>query len=37
MTGTGIVPSSDFTLQAGDMVHVTIDEVDALVNKVKVV
>jgi len=37
MTGTGIVPSSEFTLQAGDMVYITIEGVDALINKVKVV
>jgi 2-dehydro-3-deoxy-D-arabinonate dehydratase len=37
MTGTGIVPPGDFTLQAGDTVHITIDGVDALINTVKVV
>jgi 2-dehydro-3-deoxy-D-arabinonate dehydratase len=37
MTGTGIVPPGDFTLQAGDTVHITIDGVDALTNTVKVV
>jgi len=37
MTGTGIVPPSDFTLQAGDVVHIGIDGVGELVNRVKVV
>ncbi|MBN1430320.1 MAG: fumarylacetoacetate hydrolase family protein [Anaerolineae bacterium] len=37
MTGTGIVPPGDFTLQAGDTVHITIDGVGELVNRVKVV
>jgi 2-dehydro-3-deoxy-D-arabinonate dehydratase len=37
MTGTGIVPGSDFTLNAGDIVHVTIDGVGTLTNTVKVV
>jgi 2-dehydro-3-deoxy-D-arabinonate dehydratase len=37
MTGTGIVPPSAFTLQAGDEVHISIDGVDELINKVKVV
>ena len=34
MTGTGIVPTSDFTLHAGDMVHITIDRVGTLSNPV---
>lgn len=34
LTGTGIVPSNDFTLQPGDVVTVTIDGVGALVNTV---
>ena len=37
MTGTGIVPPGDFTLRAGDRVRVTIEDVDLLVNTVKVV
>jgi 2-dehydro-3-deoxy-D-arabinonate dehydratase len=37
MTGTGIVPGSDFTLRAGDAVHITIDGVGTLTNRVKVV
>ena len=34
MTGTGIVPSSDFTLQAGDIVHITIEPIGTLTNTV---
>lgn len=37
MTGTGIVPESDFTLQAGDRVTVDIEGVGALTNTVRVV
>jgi len=37
LTGTGIVPPNDFTLHAGDTVHITIDGVDTLVNTVKVI
>lgn len=37
LTGTGIVPPSDFTLRAGDTVHIAIDGVDTLVNTVQVV
>jgi 2-dehydro-3-deoxy-D-arabinonate dehydratase len=37
LTGTGIVPPNDFTLHAGDRVHITFDGVDALINSVKVV
>ena len=32
MTGTGIVPSTEFTLQAGDVVRITIDGIGTLVN-----
>ena len=32
MTGTGIVPPDDFTLQAGDEVRITIDGIGTLVN-----
>ncbi|MFZ4766496.1 MAG: fumarylacetoacetate hydrolase family protein [Roseimicrobium sp.] len=32
MTGTGIVPPDDFTLQGGDEVRITIDGIGTLVN-----
>lgn len=35
MTGTGIVPSSDFTLQHGDEIKITIQPIGTLINKVK--
>jgi 2-dehydro-3-deoxy-D-arabinonate dehydratase len=34
MTGTGIVPGSDFTLQKGDEVSITIEPIGTLVNTV---
>ncbi|MDA1053340.1 MAG: fumarylacetoacetate hydrolase family protein [Planctomycetota bacterium] len=34
MTGTGIVPDSDFTLQAGDVVDITIDGIGTLSNPI---
>ena len=34
MTGTGIVPGSDFTLKEGDEIQITIDLIGTLVNKV---
>jgi 2-dehydro-3-deoxy-D-arabinonate dehydratase len=34
MTGTGIVPTSDFTLSPGDMIHITIGGVGTLSNTV---
>ena len=34
MTGTGIVPDSDFTLNAGDVVHITICGIGTLTNPV---
>lgn len=34
MTGTGIVPTSDFTLQRGDTVHITISGVGTLSNPI---
>lgn len=34
MTGTGIVPGSDFTLQSEDQIVITIDRIGALVNTV---
>lgn len=37
MTGTGIVPPGDFTLEAGDIVRITIEGVGELINKVMVV
>jgi len=35
MTGTGIVPSNDFTLQSGDVIRITIDNIGTLVNEVE--
>jgi 2-dehydro-3-deoxy-D-arabinonate dehydratase len=37
LTGTGIVPPGDFTLQVGDEVIITIDDIGTLANTVKVV
>lgn len=37
MTGTGIVPSNEFTLQAGDEVSITIEGIGTLTNKVQVI
>jgi 2-dehydro-3-deoxy-D-arabinonate dehydratase len=34
LTGTGIVPENDFTLQPGDSIEITIDGVGTLVNPV---
>ncbi len=34
MTGTGIVPGNDFTLQSGDEISITIDGIGTLVNSV---
>jgi 2-dehydro-3-deoxy-D-arabinonate dehydratase len=34
MTGTGIVPPSDFTLKSGDRIRITIDAIGTLVNEV---
>lgn len=34
MTGTGIIPPSDFTLQEGDFVRVTINPIGSLINEV---
>lgn len=36
MTGTGIVPDNDFTLQAGDKVNITIDNIGTLTNVVEI-
>jgi len=35
MTGTGIVPSNDFTLQKDDEIHITINPIGTLINTVK--
>ncbi len=35
MTGTGIVPGSDFTLKSGDEIAIAIDGIGELVNKVE--
>ena len=35
MTGTGIVPTSDFTLQSGDEIIITIDSIGTLKNMVE--
>jgi len=34
MTGTGIVPTSDFSLAVGDMVHITVDQIGTLSNPI---
>lgn len=34
MTGTGIVPSDDFTLEQGDEIKITIDQIGTLINTV---
>ncbi|MFT6810178.1 MAG: 2-dehydro-3-deoxy-D-arabinonate dehydratase [Saprospiraceae bacterium] len=34
MTGTGIVPSSDFSLKKDDEIHISIDGIGTLINKV---
>lgn len=35
MTGTGIIPSDDFTLQINDRVEISIDHIGTLINTVK--
>jgi 2-dehydro-3-deoxy-D-arabinonate dehydratase len=35
MTGTGIVPGSDFTLKSGDEIKITIDNIGTLINTVQ--
>lgn len=35
MTGTGIVPGADFTLEAGDKIHITIEPIGILTNVVE--
>jgi 2-dehydro-3-deoxy-D-arabinonate dehydratase len=37
MTGTGIVPSNEFTLQAGDEVSITVEGIGTLTNTVQVI
>lgn len=37
LTGTGIIPPESFTLQAGDRITISIDQIGELVNTVKVV
>jgi len=34
MTGTGLVPSNEFTLQVGDVVNIRIDKIGQLTNTV---
>ena len=34
LTGTGVVPNDDFTLQRGDIINITIDGIGTLVNSV---
>ncbi len=35
MTGTGVVPPNDFTLQRGDEIRITIDPIGTLINTVR--
>jgi 2-dehydro-3-deoxy-D-arabinonate dehydratase len=35
MTGTGIVPPNDFTLQSGDKIKISIDNIGTLINTVR--
>lgn len=35
MTGTGIIPGNDFTLQSGDVIHITIEPIGTLTNTVE--
>ena len=37
MTGTGVVPDDDFTLQAGDNIRIRVSGIGELVNQVAVV
>ena len=36
MTGTGVVPDSEFTLAAGDLIEISIDGIGTLTNKVAI-
>jgi 2-dehydro-3-deoxy-D-arabinonate dehydratase len=35
MTGTGIVPPQDFTLELGDTIHINIEKIGTLTNTVE--
>ena len=35
MTGTGVVPDSDFTLSSGDVITIAIDGIGTLENQVE--
>jgi 2-dehydro-3-deoxy-D-arabinonate dehydratase len=35
MTGTGIVPPPDFTLELGDTIHINIEKIGTLTNTVE--
>ena len=35
MTGTGIVPGHDFTLQSGDIIYISIEHIGTLINTVE--
>jgi 2-dehydro-3-deoxy-D-arabinonate dehydratase len=35
MTGTGIVPTSEFTLHSGDVIQISIDNIGTLINEVE--
>ncbi len=37
LTGTGIIPPNDFTLEAGDVITITVEPIGTLTNTVKVV
>ena len=37
LTGTGIVPPTEFTLEAGDIIRIAIDCIGTLENRVRVV
>ena len=37
MTGTGTIPPPEFTLAAGDVIHITIEKIGRLTNTVVVV
>jgi 2-dehydro-3-deoxy-D-arabinonate dehydratase len=36
MTGTGLVPPDGFSLEPGDVIEITIDNIGTLVNKVAI-
>ena len=36
MTGTGLVPPDEFTLEVGDVVHITISNIGTLTNIISV-